>query len=51
VEKTGREKYITERIYMEEAPEIGKELLHSAHADGMNEYLVLCNSDTQEKKF
>jgi len=26
---------------MEEAPENGKESLHSAHADGMNEYLKL----------
>ena len=34
-----------ERVYnkrgMEEAPENGKESLHSAHADGMNEYLKL----------
>jgi hypothetical protein len=29
---------------MEEAPENGKELSHSAHANGMNEYLgiILC---------
>jgi len=36
---------------MEEAPENGKESLHSAHAKGMNEYAVLLlhldiNSDT-----
>jgi hypothetical protein len=35
VEKRGRKKYITER--KEEVPENGKGLLHSAHANGMNE--------------
>jgi hypothetical protein len=34
VEKSGRKKYITG---MEEAPENGKELLHSAHGNVMNE--------------
>jgi hypothetical protein len=33
---------------MEEDAENGKELLHSALGNGMNEYLVLCVSDTQE---
>jgi len=28
---------------MEELPENGKELLHSAHANGMNEYSSLCD--------
>jgi hypothetical protein len=36
VEKGERKGYITERN--EEAPENGKESLHSAHASGMNEY-------------
>jgi hypothetical protein len=35
VEKGGRKGYITEGV--EEAPENGKQLLHSAHANGMNE--------------
>jgi hypothetical protein len=39
VEKGGRKKYITE---MEEAPENGKELSHSAHANGMNECVCVC---------
>jgi hypothetical protein len=34
VEKGSRKKYTTEG--MEEAPENGKESLHSAHANGMN---------------
>ena len=34
MEKGGRKKYMTG---MEEAPEYGKELSHSAHANGMNE--------------
>jgi len=29
---------------MEEAPENGKELSHSAHANGMNEWMNICNS-------
>ena len=31
---------------MEEAPEIGKESSHSAHANGMNEYpcMILCQA-------
>ena len=37
---------------MEEAPENGKELLHSAHANGMNEWMnerIACNgNDIQE---
>jgi len=36
VENGGRKKYI---IGMEEAPENGKESSHSAHADGMNEWI------------
>jgi hypothetical protein len=36
VEKSGRKKYITGRKF-EEAPKNGKELSHSAHANGMNE--------------
>jgi len=35
VGKSGRKKYV--QTEMEEAPENGKELLHSAHANGMNE--------------
>jgi len=35
VAKHGRKKYTTERN--EEVPENGKELLHSAYANGMNE--------------
>jgi len=35
VEKGARKKYITG---MEEAPENVKEMLHSAHAKGMNEF-------------
>ena len=27
---------------MEEAPENGKESSHSAHANGMNEYVYIC---------
>jgi hypothetical protein len=34
VEKGGRKNYI--KRGMEKAPENGKELLHSAHANGMN---------------
>ena len=37
LEKRGKKKYITGK---EEAPENGKELSHSAHADGMNEWIV-----------
>jgi hypothetical protein len=40
VEKSGRKKYITVKIYMEVAPESGKESSHSAHANGMNELLL-----------
>jgi len=40
VEKGGRKNFITER--MEEAPENGKKLSHSAHANGMNEFIQLC---------
>jgi hypothetical protein len=35
VEKSGRKKYITEK--MEEALENSEELSHSAHVNGMNE--------------
>ena len=34
MEKGGKKMYVTE---MEEAPENGKELSHSAHVNGMNE--------------
>ena len=36
MEKGGRKEYITEGN--REAPENGKESLHSAHANGMNEW-------------
>jgi len=39
VEKGERKGYITERN--EEAPENGKESSHSAHANGMNEYIYI----------
>ena len=33
---------------MEEAPENGKESLHSAHADGMNEYQYISHYSESE---
>jgi hypothetical protein len=39
VEKSGRKKYLYNRG-MEEAPENGKELSHSAHVNGMNEGIL-----------
>ena len=32
---------------MEEAPENGKESLHSAHANGMNEYITMNHNSVQ----
>ena len=40
MKKGGRKKYITG---MEEAPKNGKELSHSAHANGMNERMKGCS--------
>jgi len=39
VEKGGRKNFITERV--EEAPVNSKELSHSAHANGRNEFIPL----------
>jgi len=49
VEKGGRKKYIQRG--MEEAPEYGKELSHSAHANGMNIlYICMCTCTCRDRE-